>query len=56
MADTLAILEVKATRGIPPWVHEGVMAAELQQKTIPKYVTAVEVLGLVKLTAGGVYV
>ena len=56
MADTLAILEVKATRGIPPWVHEGVMAAELQQKTIPKYITAVEVLGLVKLTAGGVYV
>ena len=55
MADTLVILEVKATKGIPPWVYEGVKAAELQRKTIPKYVTAVEALGLVELSVGGVY-
>ena len=55
MSDTLAILEVKATQGIPDWVHEGVVAAELQRKTIPKYVTAVEVLGLLETSAGGVY-
>ena len=55
MPDTLAILEVKATRGIPPWVHEGVVAAELKQQTIPKYITAVEVLGMPDLVATGVY-
>ncbi len=55
MPDSLVILEVKATRAIPPWVYEGVVAAELQQKTIPKYVTAVEVLGLPDLYSTGVY-
>jgi hypothetical protein len=55
MPDTLAILEVKATRGIPGWVHEGIVAAELQQQTIPKYVTAVRTLGLVQLSEAGVY-
>jgi hypothetical protein len=55
MPDTVAILEVKATRGIPPWVHEGIVAVELQQKTIPKYVTAVESLGLPQLTEAGIY-
>jgi hypothetical protein len=55
MPDTLAILEVKATQGIPPWVHDGVVAAELRQKTIPKYVTAVESLGLPQFTETGIY-
>jgi hypothetical protein len=51
MPDTLVILEVKTTHGIPPWVHEGVVAAELQQQTIPKYITAVEVLRLTECGA-----
>lgn len=55
MADTLAVLEIKATTSLPPWVHEGVIAAELRQQTVPKYVTAVEVLGLDKTAASGIY-
>ncbi len=55
MPDTLEILEVKATRGIPRWVHDGIVAAELQQQTIPKYITAVEVLGLPGLAPAGAY-
>jgi hypothetical protein len=55
LPDTLAILEVKTTSGIPGWVYDGVVAGELQQQTIPKYVTAVEILGLVALNAAGVY-
>ena len=55
MADTLAILELKSTKGFPPWIYDGVVAAELQQKTIPKYITAVEVLGLPETNAGGIY-
>ncbi len=55
MPDTLVILEAKSTRGFPGWVQEGVLAAELQQKTVPKYITAVEVLGLPELTASGDY-
>ena len=55
MAETLTVLEVKATQGIPPWVHEGVIAAELRQQTIPKYITAVELLGLPDLYTPGIY-
>jgi hypothetical protein len=55
MADTLAILELKSTKGFPPWIYEGIVAGELQQKTIPKYVTAVEVLRLPETNAGGIY-
>lgn len=55
MPDTLVILEVKATRAVPPWIHEGVLAAELRRQTIPKYVTAVDVLGLPALSPAGVY-
>ncbi|MBI4241881.1 MAG: polyphosphate polymerase domain-containing protein [Candidatus Rokubacteria bacterium] len=55
LPDTLAILEIKATRGLPGWVHEWVGAAELQQQTLPKYCTAVEVLGLPELWRTGVY-
>jgi hypothetical protein len=55
MPDTLAILEVKSTHGIPNWLREGVLAAELQVATIPKYITAVEMLGLSKHNATGVY-
>ncbi|MCZ6683562.1 MAG: hypothetical protein O7B26_10280, partial [Planctomycetota bacterium] len=55
LPETLVILEVKTTRGIPGWVHDGVVVAELQQQTIPKYISAVEVLDLIELTASGVY-
>ncbi len=55
MPDTLAILEVKTTHGLPPWLREGVLAAELQVASIPKYVTAVEKLGLASLDPAGVY-
>lgn len=55
MPDTLAILEVKATKGVPAWVHDGIVADELRQQTIPKYVTAVELLGLPKLMEARIY-
>jgi hypothetical protein len=55
LSDTLVILEVKATNGVPPWVHDGVVVAELQQQTIPKYITAVEVLRLREHRASGVF-
>ena len=55
MADTLAILELKSTKGFPPWIHEGIVTAELQQKTIPKYITAVDVLRLPETNVGGIY-
>ena len=46
MQDNLVIMEVKATKGIPPWVTAGVLAAELVQRTVPKYVVAMEALGI----------
>jgi hypothetical protein len=55
MPDTLTILEVKATHALPNWLQEGVLAAELQAKTIPKYITAVEMLGLPARQLTGVY-
>jgi hypothetical protein len=56
MPDTVTILEVKATDGMPGWVSEGVVAMELTQGTIPKYVTAVEVLDMPRMYGSGVYV
>ncbi len=55
MPETLMILEVKATKGIPGWIHQGIVRAELKQQTIPKYITAVEVLRLHELNGSGVY-
>ena len=55
MPETLTILEVKSTKGNPAWIHEGIVALELRQQTIPKYITAVETLGLLELSAGGIY-
>ena len=55
MPETVGILEIKATHGIPAWVNEGVIASELQQRTIPKYVTAVESLGLPTTMEAGIY-
>ncbi len=55
MSETLSILEVKSTVGIPRWVHDGIVAAELRQQTVPKYITAVEVLGLPELYASGIH-
>ncbi len=46
MSDTLVVLEVKATGGIPAWVAEGARCVELVQRPVPKYVLAVEKLGL----------
>ena len=56
MSDTLFILEIKSNTELPRWVHDGIISCELEQKTIPKYVTAVEVLKLGELTGSGVYV
>jgi len=55
MAETLSILEIKSTVGMPPWVHAGIVAAELRQQTVPKYITAVEVLRLPDLYASGIH-
>ena len=55
MPDTLVILEVKATNAIPRWVHDGIIAGELQQRPIPKYVTAMEHLHLHQTSSGGIY-
>lgn len=55
MPDTLFILEVKSNDELPRWLHEGIVAGELEQRTIPKYTTAVKVLGLRELTGSGVY-
>ena len=55
MAETLFVLEVKATGELPAWFHDGVIAAELRQQTVPKYVTAVEILGLDQHLASGIY-
>ena len=55
MPDTLFILEIKSNAVLPRWVHDGIIACELEQKTIPKYVTAVNVLRLGELTGSGVY-
>jgi hypothetical protein len=56
MPDGLVILEVKATHGIPPWVTDGALTVELQQRPVPKYVIAVERLGMATATpSAGVY-
>jgi len=55
MPDTLFVLEVKSNEELPRWVHEGIIAGELQQKTVPKYTTAVTVLGLHASNGSGVY-
>lgn len=49
MAETVAILEIKTSAGLPGWVREGIIAGELVQATIPKYVSAVDHLGLADL-------
>lgn len=53
MSDTLAILEVKSTEALPPWVTDGALAGELFQQPVPKYVSAVERLGTQQLISGG---
>ncbi len=55
MPQTQFVLEVKSNNELPRWVHDGIVACELEQKTIPKYVTAVDVLKLGELTGSGVY-
>lgn len=55
MPDTLFILEIKSNEELPHWIHEGIVDAELEQRTIPKYITAVEVLRLRESIGSGVY-
>ena len=55
MPDTLAILEVKTTGTIPGWVTSGVLAAGLTQRTVPKYVIAMDGLGIPETVPGRVY-
>ncbi len=55
MPHSLSILEVKATGELPRWVHEGVVVGELRQQAVPKYITAIETLGLNCHRPGRVY-
>ncbi|HXV63082.1 MAG TPA: polyphosphate polymerase domain-containing protein [Vicinamibacteria bacterium] len=55
LGDTLFVLEVKTTNGIPHWVTEGAVATELRQVPVPKYVLAVEKLQLTETAPSGVY-
>jgi SPX domain protein involved in polyphosphate accumulation len=55
ISDSLTILEVKATNGIPRWVTDGALAVELFQTPVPKYVMGVEKLRLDQYIPIGVY-
>lgn len=46
MPDTVSILEIKSTHGFPSWIYNGIKLGELHQQPIPKYTSAVKVLGL----------
>ena len=52
MPDSYMILEVKATERIPAWVSKGVMAGELVQKPVPKYVLAMDKLRMSEFITG----
>lgn len=56
LPDHLVVLEVKANNAVPSWIHQGIRMVELQQQTVPKYVMAVEKLGMHKAVPSGVYV
>jgi hypothetical protein len=55
LSDGLAILEIKATGSIPNWVKREVIRFGLQAQPIPKYVMAMDRLGIKELypTIGG---
>ena len=55
MPDTTMILELKSTKGFPPWIYEGIKRAELRQQPIPKYTTAVKALKLMDHFVTGKY-
>lgn len=55
MPDTLSILEIKSTGPIPSWALEGVEIGELEAQPIPKYVLAVDGLGLRQAIPTGDY-
>jgi hypothetical protein len=46
MPETQVVLEVKSNNGVPRWAEEGARVAELVQIPVPKYVMAVEKLGI----------
>lgn len=55
MPENYCILEIKNnSNSIPPWVFDGIHEAGLIQRSIPKYITAVEKLGIVsnRLSSG----
>ena len=56
LPDGHLILEFKCTHGLPAWVTAATIAAELQERPIPKYVLAVDSLRLLESTPVGVYV
>jgi hypothetical protein len=48
MPETRVVLEVKSNNGTPRWAEEGARLVELVQIPVPKYVMAVEKLGIHK--------
>lgn len=49
MPETRVVLEVKSNNGTPRWAEEGARLVELVQIPVPKYVMAVEKLGIHKV-------
>lgn len=52
LADTQFIFEIKSDGRLPPWVVEGIHAAEIVQRAISKYVLGVDKLGLAQKEIG----
>ncbi|MEX2299859.1 MAG: polyphosphate polymerase domain-containing protein [Bryobacterales bacterium] len=52
MPETRVVLEVKSNNGTPRWAEEGARLVELVQIPVPKYVMAVEKLGIDKVPLG----
>lgn len=52
LGDTQFIFEVKSDGRLPPWLLEGIRAAELVQRAISKYVLCVDKLGLAQKEIG----
>lgn len=52
LADTQFIFEIKSDGRLPPWILEGIRAADLQQRAISKYVLCIDKLGLAQKEIG----
>ncbi|MCB0393480.1 MAG: polyphosphate polymerase domain-containing protein [Bdellovibrionales bacterium] len=57
MPENLAILEIKSNEmSLPPWIINGIRRAGLVQRPIPKYIAAIEKLGIQsQYSANGVW-